>query len=604
MDFSGLNRYSGIFKIRSPRSIYFYSILIGCLAGIFAVGFSWALAWSEHLVFHEIIGLQRSHPVGEIAIHAATATVKNNWLILFFPMAGGLVIGLILKYLHADASGSGTDAMVHAFHHKEGFIRARGALYKSLATIFTLATGGSAGREGPTAYIGAGIGSRIARFTGAGPRAKRTLLLAGVAGALGAIFRAPFGGAVTAVEIIYLEDFESDSLVPCIMSSVSGYLVFSVLAGPGTLFNIPPIANGNYRDLLIYGILGFICYAFGFIYVKFFHLVTDLFNKLKVSIIWKPALGGVVVGITGYFFPDVLGSGMGLLQTIFHGKLESITQFHSSILAVGFFGLALLKVCTTSFTIGSGGSGGLFAPSLFIGAMLGGAVCQTANLLLPGWKLPLIPFMLVGMGAFFAGVARAPVASMIMVGDIIGSYKLLPPLMIVTMITLVMSNKWSLYKTQLKNKFQSPAHFWDMELNVLDKLYIGDQFQELRKNAIITMNTLLADLEDLSLKIQASDFIVTKETGVYVGIVSLKKSHLVKELQNMRNLITVDDVTDTSIPAIFPEESLAHALRIIMEKDVDKVAIVNRETMMVDGYIRYHDIFSVYHKHIKVANKK
>ena len=173
----------------------------------------------------------------------------------------------------------------------------RGSFFKALCTIFTLSSGGSGGKEGPTAYIGASIGSKLGQFLQAGERAKRSLLLAGTAGGLGAIFRAPLGGALTAVEIVYKEDIESDSLVACLISSVSAYFTYTAILGPGTLFQVSGIGLQDYRELWIYVVLGLVCYASGSFYVKILHWIESLFQRLTISIVLKPALGGLCVSL-------------------------------------------------------------------------------------------------------------------------------------------------------------------------------------------------------------------------------------------------------------------------------------------------------------------
>ncbi|MCB1174451.1 MAG: chloride channel protein [Leptospiraceae bacterium] len=604
---------SSILQIRSARSIYLYSVIIGGISALLAVVFSYGLAYAEYFCFENLIGMGRIHPTGEIAIHGEAHSQPARYLILILPAIGGLLVGVILQFIYGDANGAGTDSMVHAFHHKEGHIQARGAIYKSLATILTLSTGGSGGREGPTAYIGAGIGSRLARLVKAGPRARRTLLLAGVAGALGAIFRAPFGGAVTAVEIIYREDFESDALIPCIMSSVSGYLVFSLLAGQATLFTVTDIESGGYSDLLLYTILGLLCYGVGLIYVKFYHETTRFFDRLRIPRMFKPAIGGLVVGILGYYWPEVLGSGMGTLQNIFSGNHIVNAGYSNQALVGIFLGIAAVKIVATAFTIGSGGSGGLFAPTLFIGGMLGAALVSLAHVFVPGWNLPLVPFMLVGMGAFFAGVARAPVAALIMVGDMIGSYKLLPPLMIVSMIALVLSHRhnWSLYVTQVKNRFQSPAHFWDMELDVLNRVYIKDQFPRLNRLAVIKATETLEKLQTFARKKYIDEIIVLDAEGAYSGLISLKKPLHARNRQawkgrsqsrewprkaKKRKAVLVSEFTDKNIPAVSQSASLSEALQIMTEYKISKIAVVSDDRIKFLGYIRYQHIIEAYQK--------
>jgi CIC family chloride channel protein len=597
-------RAGDMLRIRSPRQMYFYSILIGALSGSFAVLFSYALAYAEYVTFRLLAGVQMEHPPGEIHVDPGWATtaataVGNPWVLFFAPIVGGLLVGIIVRYFCAEASGAGTDDLIRAFHRREGQIHGRVPFFKALGTLFTLSSGGSGGREGPTAFVGAGLGSWVARLLGAGPRARRTLLLAGTAGGLGAIFRAPLGGAMVAVEIIYKEDIESDSLVPCIIASVTGYLVFTGIVGQGSMFQLRElIALNDFREILIYVLLGLVCYSVGYIYVRIFHMVGGMFERWKIPLVLKPAFGGLFVGLVALVFPQAIGGGMGFLYETLNGR--SPHPEAENMLWVGgmFLLIAFMKILTTSFTIGSGGSGGVFAPSLFIGAMIGGFVAAITAYLLPEWNISFAPFMVVGMGSFFAGVARAPFASMIMVCDLVGTYALLPPLMIVSMIAFILSHRWSLYKEQLENRFKSPAHFWDMQLDVLNQLRVRDQFPTLRNRAIVERARLFGDMEEIAFELQASDFIVVNSDQTYHGMISLKKVRITRDMQEVRNLITIDDVTDTSIPAVTPEDSLARALRIITENDVDKCAVCDPENRVL-GYIRYHDIFAVYHQFLK-----
>lgn len=594
--------------------MYFYSILIGLFSGFCAVLFSYALAYAEYFTFRYLLGLEVAHPPGEVHVDPGWTGANlakgvsflgvdlvgaNPVLLFFLPILGGLLVGLITRYFCAETRGSGTDDMIDAFHQREGRIEGRVPFFKALGTIFTLSSGGSGGREGPTAFIGAGLGSWAARLLGAGPRARRTLLLAGTAGGLGAIFKAPLGGALVAVEIIYKEDIESDSLVPCILSSVTGYLVFTGIVGPGSMFELGElIALNDFREILIYVTLGVVCYSVGYIYVRIFHMVGDWFERLRMPAVFKPALGGAVVGAVALFFPQVIGGGMGVLYEVLNGRMPLPDTQNLVWLAGSFLLIAFLKIITTAFTIGSGGSGGVFAPSLFIGAMIGGFVAAVTDFLLPAWEISYVPFMVVGMGSFFAGVARAPFASMIMVCDIVGTYALLPPLMIVSMVAFILSHKWSLYKQQLANRFKSPAHFWDMQLDVLNQLKVGDHFPYPRSQAIVERTRLLGDMEEISFDLQASDFIVVNADRQYYGMISLKKVRITTDMTAIRNLITIDDAADTDVPFVTPHDSLARALRVITENDVDKCAVCAPGGRVL-GYIRYHDIFAVYHQFLK-----
>ena len=600
---------SEIFKIKSPRHIYIYSVFIGIFSGLTAVLFSAALSTVEYLSFHVLAGLPERHPPPPGEIEPITnfawiellPTFSSPWFLFFLPVIGGLLVGFILQFIYKEASGAGTDSMIRAFHQREGKIPGRGAFFKAVATIITLASGGSGGREGPTAYIGAALGSRLGRMLKAGARARRTLLLAGTAGGLGAIFRAPLGGAMTAVEIIYREDIESDSLVPCLISSVVAYLTFTGLVGPGSLFEVSNVGLKDYREIFIYIILGLVCYSVGFIYVKLLRLVEKVMQNLRMPLLYKPALGGLVIGSLALSFPEVIGSGMGFLHETINGRSSAYQGplATTALSLAGFFLLlAFFKIIATAVTIGSGGSGGLFAPSLFIGAMLGGSVANFSQWLLPHWELHIPSFMLVGMGAFFSGVARTPFSAMIMICDIIGSYALLPPLMIVSMITFVLSSRWSLYKGQVHNRFKSPAHFWDMRLDILEELKIAQEFPKLRQLAVISAEALLNDVEKLSLEIQASDFVVRQQNANYYGMFSLKKLSLKEHTQNKEQPKKVGELCDCRLPAIQKDSSLAEVLQKITENEMDKVAVVDSNNQVL-GYLLYHDILAAYRQHIK-----
>ncbi|MEM7182221.1 MAG: chloride channel protein [Spirochaetota bacterium] len=592
-------KFTKVFGIRGPKSLYIYSIIIGIVSGLGAYLFAFLLAKAEYYTFGTLVGWETSHPAGEIHFLHSEPLVFKRWLFFALPIVGGLLTGAIVYFFCREAEGTGTDAMIKAFHYEEGRMNTKVPIFKSISTIVTLATAGSAGKEGPTAQIGAGFGAVISRLLGVGARARRTFLLAGTAGGLGAIFRAPLGGAITAVEVIYREDFESDSLIPCIISSVTAYLVFTSIAGPGSIFQVGSVDLKDYRELFFYIILGLLCFGVGYIFVKTFNFIQQIFQKLPLHPILKPGIGGLVVGTFGLFFPQVVGSGFGILQDTIVGK-----GFvgDSSLLDVAFFFLliAFLKIVTTSFTIGSGGSGGVFGPSLFIGGMLGGFVGTMAKYWFPELNVSVSPFILVGMASFFAGIASAPIAGMIMVCDMIGSYALLPPLMIVSVLAFVLSHRWSIYKGQVENRFKSPAHEWDMNQDAMERIKISKYFTEFRKYAIAKGGTRLSEVEEVALEIQASDFIIVDEQQNYLGAASLRRNRLNTELEEdrkaLKNLITIDDVLFT-MPGVSGEQTLGEALRIILNHDVDKVAVLQRTKVI--GYLRYIDILKAYHTEMR-----
>lgn len=594
------SRYRKIFSIQGPRSIYVYSLLIGLFSGFGAYGFNWVLTFAESFTFGSLMGYDPGIPAGDLHFHSVSSLSPLNPIaILLLPAFGGLLVGLVTQFFCAEAQGGGTDSLIHAFHFNEGKIQTKVPFFKAIATILTLGSGGSGGKEGPTAQIGAGFGSTLGTWLGSGARARRTLMLAGTAGGLGAIFRAPLGGAITAVEMVYQEDIESDSLVPCILSSVTAYLTYTNLAGSGSIFSVDAYSLNDYRHIPLYIILGFLCFFVGYFFVKVYHKVQDVFAKLPIPGYLKPALGGLIVGCMALVFPEVLGSGFGLIQRMIHGEVIESTNFGYSG-PLFLLAIAIIKIFSTSFTVGSGNSGGLLGPSFAIGGMLGAFVGTMSQILFPELNIIVFPFMLVGMGSFFAGVARAPIAAMIMVCDMIGSYELLPPLMIVSVIAAVLSHKISIYRNQVKNRFLSPSHHWDMNQDVLDRVSISQHFTEFRKFAIVSENLPLTDLQKQAVEIQASDFIVLDSKQYYKGIVSLRKNRVLPEFEDdLKYLITCHEIVQ-DVPPVSPRDSLGKALQILLEYDVDKLAIIDGVCL---GYLRYVDLFNAYLSEVRAKNK-
>ncbi|MEZ4293312.1 MAG: chloride channel protein, partial [Myxococcota bacterium] len=511
--------FRGIFSNVNTRTIYLYSILIGLLAGLGAVLFDELLRQATHLTMHVWAQLPVPHPSGEGVAEAAPLGPTRRWVVVLLPVLGGLVWGLLVKTFAPAAVGTGTDGYIDAFHNKGGVMRSRVPLVKSLATIATLASGGSAGKEGPTAQIGAGIGSAIGRVIRMGARARRTLMVAGAAAGLGAIFRAPLGGALTAVEVLYKEDLETDALTPAVLGSVTAYTVFCSIRGFSHVFEFEPLVFRSPIELVFYAVLGLVCSGAGYLYIRFLHGSKSVFfDRLPVNRYLVPPIGGLLVGVIGYFHPAAIGQGLGYVQQLILGQPIAGLPPTIGLLA----GLAVLKIATTSFTISSGGSGGVFAPSLFIGAMLGGSVGTLGHELFPALVPRVEPYVVVGMGAFFAGVANAPIASLLMVCELTGAYELLPPLMLVATIALVTSRRWSIYRSQVDNKFFSRAHLWEMNPNVLKRMTIGDVAQGVyARHAIVFNDTPLRQLEARAQEIGETDLVLVDAKGELAGLVAL-----------------------------------------------------------------------------------
>ncbi|MGB5994126.1 MAG: chloride channel protein, partial [Candidatus Deferrimicrobiaceae bacterium] len=424
------------------------SIAVGVVAGVGAVAFDHLLTLALEAL-HLITGYME--PGRGAASNLATQiTAKHSYWFLVIPALGGLASGILVYTLAPEAEGHGTDAMIEAFHQKGGQIRKRVPIVKIIASALTIGSGGSAGKEGPIAQIGSGFGAFLSSTLKLKPRDQRILVLAGAAGGIGAIFQAPLGAALFAPEVLYREEeFEYEGILPCIISSIVAHSLYSEVFGRRALFYPGKVEFSLTSELVPYALFGVLCALVGFLYVRVFYGLRDkFFLPLRINRMLKPAVGGLMLGAISFLSPAILDGGYGWIQMAMEGKI----LWYVMLL------LVFLKILATSCTISSGGSGGVFGPSVFIGAMLGGAFGFLGHKLAPGWVIHPNSFMLVGMGGFFAGVAKVPIASIIMACEMSSSYTLLVPLMLVSSISYLLLRKVSLYEKQLTSRLASPAH--------------------------------------------------------------------------------------------------------------------------------------------------
>ena len=394
------------------------------------------------------------------------------WSFAAMPSLGGFLVGLIIfKLAQApETAGQGTDNMIRSFHHQGGKIRARVAPVKFITSIVTLSTGGSAGYEGPVSQIGSGVASTICSFFKMPQSLRGQFMLAGTAAGLGAIFKAPLAGALTSVEVLYREDFESNAFATSIVSSVVAFTVYIALVGTAPVIaGVPAFPLTNAAELLACALLGILCFPFSYLYVRCYSESETRFSRWKIPDWLKPAVGGLLVSLIVLAYPEVMGGGFEYIGEIMKGVVPHTLWGVLLLLAI-----AVAKIVATAFTVGSGGSGGVFGPSLFIGGVLGAMFAGLCEMIVPGAMRYPEMFILVGMASFFAGAAKTPIAGVVMVCEMTGSYTLLPGLMIAAVMHIAFSRPWSIYKSQVQNKFASPAHRNDMDVDVLSVTTVGD----------------------------------------------------------------------------------------------------------------------------------
>ena len=526
------------------------------------------------------------------AAAVAALAGTQSWLVLVIPALGGLISGLLVFLIAPEAEGHGTDAMIEAFHRRGGYIRKRVPLVKIVASALTIGSGGSAGKEGPIAQIGAGFGSFFATILKLKPRDRRILVLAGAAGGIGAIFHAPLGAALFAPEVLYREtEFESEAILPCIVSSIVASSIFDQYFGRTALFFPGPVDFAPV-ELLPYAIFGLVCALVGYLYVKLFYdVIRDrFFRRVPIPISLKPALGGLMLGVIAFYLPQVMDGGYGWVQTALEGKI-----FWGTMLL-----LALAKIVATSCTISSGGSGGVFGPSVFMGAMLGGAFGFLGHQLAPGWVIHPNAFVLVGIGGFFAGVAKVPVASIIMSCEMCASYTLLVPLMLVSTISYLLLGKVSLYEKQVVDRLASPAHMTEFARGILEQMQVAEVVKP-RKVTTIPENMPLDQLIQVVTHSSETYFPVVDQTGRMTGIFSINDIREVMFEASLGHLVVAEDVATLNVVRVFGDDSLQEALDKMVRLNVDELPVVEAEAPeKIVSMISKREIIGYYHSQGKL----
>jgi CIC family chloride channel protein len=565
--------------------------VVGLVAGLGAIAFYTLLDLGRWFFLEYLAGYHPTPPGGEAPLLAEPATELNKWILFSIPAVGGLISGFLVYSLAPEAEGHGTDAAIDAYHNKHGVVRARVPLIKSIASAITIGTGGSGGREGPIAQIGAGFGSMFARWLKLRPHERRVLMAAGMGAGVGAIFHAPLAGALFAAEVLYKElDLEYEVIIPAVISSIIAYAVFAMQFGWSPLFITPDFVFQNPAELLPYFVLALVVALGATIYIQVFYGMRDLFKLLKIPNHIKPAIGGLVVGSFAFFLPKAMGTGYGIVQDAFTGNPGV-----GLLLAVG-----LAKIVTTSFTIGSGGSGGVFGPAVVIGGALGGATGLLMAELFPTMGLHPGAFALVGMAGFFAAAANTPLSTIIMVSEMTGNYHLLVPSMWVCFIAFMLCKSHTIYEMQIATRFEAPAHTGNMLKAVLKRLKVSDVLatSSIQKLNLVHEDTDFHSLSELFSNSDSSSFPVVDDDDNLLAMICGRDLRLMTGQTNLESLIVAADLANKPV-TVSQEDDLFHSVRLMTSHQIDEIIVVEKENpRKCVSILSRNDIITAYHEFI------
>jgi CIC family chloride channel protein len=504
---------------------------------------------------------------GRVAASRTAQGEDTSWRAAFRRLISGTGLASCpIRPVLGKGVTDGTDAMIRAFHQGQGRIKPLTAFLRTSTSILTLASGGSAGKEGPVAFMGAGFGSWLAEKINLSDQERRSLLLAGAAGGLGAIFRSPLGAAMTAVEVLYSEDFEGEALLSAIVSSVSAYMVYTLFYGTAPYVRIPDLRPASIQEVPFYLLLAAACAGSAWLYVKgFFFIKYKMFGRFsgRIGLPMTTALGGLTMGMVGMLYPNLIGASHASLEMTVLGQVP----------ALAILMLLLGKILATSVTIGSGFSGGMFAPGLFVGGMTGGLVGKLCHAWRPEFSACQGAFVMVGMSAFFACAAKAPIGPMIMVCEITRGYVLLAPLMLCTAVALLISGDFCLYENQLRGKWNSPAHRGESAEAALRQLQVSDVYTRGRM-VVLEEGTTLGALSDIISGTSALAFPVRSHEGHITGLVTIGDVRQVIFENVLYPLLVVRDLARQPV-LLRPGQDLHQALLAFVEAKADELPVVD-----------------------------
>ncbi len=452
--------------LRIAGRVLLHSGLVGLVAGALGALFFASLELGQRLLLGGLAGLEPLRAGGERVVASDPNLVFRPWVLALLPAAGALASGLLTWRLAPEAAGGGGDAAIEAYHHG-GLVRRRVIPVKGLAAVLTLSSGGSGGREGPTMHIGAAVGAAVARLLPTTRVERRILLVAGIAAGISAVFRTPLGAALLATELLYRDDFEAEALIPSVFASVVAYSVVIAVFGESRLFTSLPRFPFTPSHLPLYAAVAVGVSIAAVAFLTMLRAVQRWSSRLAIPRWARPALGGLIMGALGTALLlwvqqrhgveargfGVFAGGYGVLQVAMTGA----SWLQPGWMAVGLLlSVAFLKMLASALTIGSGAAAGDFAPSLVIGGLVGAAFGEAARLLLGDPSIQPAAFALVGMGTFYGGLAHAPLAALVLVSELAGSYDLLVPMMLAIGIAYVALRRHSLYPAQRPSRSPPP----------------------------------------------------------------------------------------------------------------------------------------------------
>ena len=512
------------------------------------------------------------------------------YLVLFAPIIGGLLVGPIIYFFAPEAKGHGVPEVMEAILLKGGRIRPIVVVVKAIASAISIGSGGSVGREGPIVQIGSSLGSTIGQFFKVPTKKLKTLVGCGAGAGIAAAFNAPIAGALFAVEII-LMDFAVAQFSPIVIASVMATVVSHAFSGNFPAFEVTGYQLVSPYEMIFYFVLGGFCGLVSYAFIKTLYFLEDFFdNKFKFPPYLKPVIGGTAIGIIGLLAPQIMGVGYDSINEALRNNI------------IWYFALSLIfiKIIATAITLGSGGSGGIFAPALFMGAMCGAFFGHFVHLLYPAISASPGAYALVAMGGLVAGTTRAPITAIIIVFELTKDYNIILPLMVTCIISMIISSKLSRESIYtLKLILRNINIKEGQEINIMESIFVREVYKSEYDSIKITDD--FAKVIKSLIKGGYPEFPVIDSQNNIKGMLSIFDiKDYMYEREALKNLLIAGDILRSNFPVTLPDENCQAALDKMKEYDIEGIPVVlANDNKKLLGMIWLKDIQDAYQKEIE-----
>ncbi len=559
----------------------FVAVIVGLLTGYVAV------------VFHDAIMTLSSMSFTGIRTSVNSSFIEKHWTFIVpcISAVGGLLVGLYNALVVKARPGHGLASVIKAVAQNDGIIDRKLWFHKSITSVLSIGTGGGGGREAPIVQVGAAIGSTVAQALRFSPNKTRTLLGCGAAAGLAAVFNAPIGGVMFAIEVL-LGDFSVKTFSPIVVAAVIGTVLSRSYLGNSPTFNVPGYSLVSNTELLFYCLLGVLAGLSAVMFIKIYYAIEEWFQRIEKRWnlpVWSmPAIGGLMSGLICVWLPELYGFSYEAINNALRGN----EGWHNMI------GIYLLKPVVAALTVGSGGSGGMFAPAMKMGAMLGGMFGRIVHILFPTITATSGAYALVGMGALTAGIMRAPLTVILILFEVTGSYEIVLPIMFAAVTSSLIARLTYRHsmETYVLEK-EGVRVGYGIALSVAEHISISEVMKTDYVKFNISENA--ANMIDFFFNTPESTFLVTDNDGRFSGIISLDEMRMLLKEDSLVGLIA-EDIVKKDVPVLYDTSQLDETLKLLEISDYYMLPVLDSKSGKLLGVVRQEEAFAYYRKQLNI----